>query len=132
MQTANLNRVKTKIGTLVTQFITNKWLANTPYFTAAELRGYIQLHTNTAPASPDRILRQLRLEGKFDYQVVNRKASEYQILGIGGSGAQKKRTAKLIYDGRVVDSFEFTGRRFKLPKHVLDHIFSSNDFELQI
>ncbi len=112
MQTANLSRVQTKIGTLVTEFVTQKWQSERPYFRADDLRRYVLTRTGAAPASPDRILRQLRLEGKFDYRVVSRSASQYQILGIGGSrSASKTRTVKLLYRGKQIDTFEATGRR---------------------
>lgn len=132
MQTANLQRVRAAIGPLVVQFITDRWKLNARYFTAADLRAYIQARTNTAPASPDRILRQLRAEGKFDYRVVNRRQSEYEILGLAGSPSERRKVAKLLYRSTVIDSFEITGRRFKLPMHVINHFHASNDFELQL
>lgn len=49
-------------------------------FHAEELRTYVRDRVpEIAPASPDRILRQLRLEKKLDYIVLNRRASLYQF-----------------------------------------------------
>lgn len=48
-------------------------------FHADELRQYVMTRVKTAPSSPDRILRQLRLEGWVTYQVVNRRRSLYAI-----------------------------------------------------
>jgi hypothetical protein len=118
---------------VITLFIINRWKINAPYFTANDLNNYIRARIDAAPASTDRILRRLRQEGKFDYQVTNRKLSEYQIIGIGGSrAAEKTRTVKLLYRGKPIDSFHAKGSRFGLPRHIVDHIFSSSDFELQI
>ena len=133
MQTENLERVKSNIGELVTKFVVDRWHQNAPYFTSDDLRQYIACRVTSAPASPDRILRYLRRQGKFDYQVVNRRASEYQILGIGGSRvSEKTRTVKLLYQGKVVDHFQASGKRIRLPRHIVDHIFSSSEFEIQV
>ena len=49
-------------------------------FHAEELRRYVlRAAPDIAPGSPDRILRELRLEGKLDYVVINRRQSLYQF-----------------------------------------------------
>jgi len=49
-------------------------------FHAEELRQYVLATApDIAPGSPDRILRELRLEGKLDYVVINRRQSLYQF-----------------------------------------------------
>jgi hypothetical protein len=49
-------------------------------FHAEELRRYVLTAApDIAPGSPDRILRELRLEGRLDYVVVNRRQSLYQF-----------------------------------------------------
>ena len=49
-------------------------------FHAEELRQYVlERTTNIAPSSPDRILRELRLEGILNYSVISRSESLYQF-----------------------------------------------------
>ena len=49
-------------------------------FHAEELRTFVRDRVpEIAPASPDRILRQLRLEKRLDYEVINRSASLYRF-----------------------------------------------------
>ena len=71
-QTEELSRVQANIGELVERFVLDRWQTGQPRFYIQDLHDYIAARTQIAPASPDRILRQLRLEGKFDYKVVNR------------------------------------------------------------
>lgn len=84
-QTANLDRVKSNIGVHVQAFVQLRWDANQKRFAMRELHDYIFQQTQIAPASPDRVLRQLRLDGEFDYRVVNRKESLYEITAVGTS-----------------------------------------------
>ena len=81
-QTAELSRVQANIGELVERFVLDRWQAGQPRFHIQDLHDYIATRTQIAPASPDRILRQLRLEGKFDYKVVSRSESCYEITAI--------------------------------------------------
>ena len=89
-QTAELSRVQANIGDLVERFVLDRWQRGQLRFHIQDLHDYIAARTLIAPASPDRILRQLRLEGKFDYKVVNRSDSCYQITAIT-SGPKSKR-----------------------------------------
>ncbi len=93
-QTANLNRVKNNIGVHVKAFVKLRWDTDQKRFAMRELHDYIFQQTQIAPASPDRILRQLRLDGEFDYQVVNRKESLYEIIAVGSSTRSRDRLAK--------------------------------------
>jgi hypothetical protein len=43
---------------------------------------------------------------------------------------EKPHTIELRYRGKLIDSFEATGNRIKLPAHVIEYLFPSNDFEL--
>jgi hypothetical protein len=132
-QQNELGRVKTNIGELVESFILHRWQTGQPRFHMRDLHDYIFTRTHIAPASPDRILRQLRQEGKFDYKVIDRRASCYQITTIGNSRiSSKPRKVTLLHRGKPVDHFEAVGKRFHLPSHVIDHLFTSNDFELAI
>jgi len=50
-------------------------------FHAEDLRRYVLLRApEMAPASPDRILRELRQDGLLDYDVTNRRKSLYQFI----------------------------------------------------
>jgi hypothetical protein len=132
-QQEELNRVKANISDLVEAFVLHRWQTGQPRFVIRDLHDYIFARTQIAPASPDRILRQLRQEGKFDYNVIDRRASCYQITAIGASRtANKTKTVTLLHRGNPVDHFEAKGRRFRLPAHVIDHLFASQDFELVI
>lgn len=133
IQQEELNRVKINIGELVEAFILHRWQTGQPRFYMRDLHDYILARTQIAPASPDRILRQLRQDGKFDYEVIDRQASCYQITAIGSSRtAGKSKIVTLLHRGKPVDQFEAVGKRFRLPAHVIDHLFASNDFELAI
>ena len=49
-------------------------------FSAEQLRQYVlRIAPDIAPDSPGRILRALRLEGRLDYVVINRRQSLYQF-----------------------------------------------------
>ena len=53
-------------------------------FRMPELLGYVRRRfPHSAPASVDRLLRQLRLDGKVDYTVVNRRQSLYRVDATG-------------------------------------------------
>jgi hypothetical protein len=97
-QTANLDRVKNNIGVHVRAFVKLRWDTDQKRFAMRELHDYIFQQTQTAPASPDRILRQLRLDGEFDYRVVNRKESLYEITAVGTS----TRATNWIKPGKIV------------------------------
>lgn len=69
-------RVNVRIGPSVIEFAKNR---KRPFF-IEDLRRHITLTVGiVAPASPDRILRQLRQAKKLDYVVLDRKRSLYQI-----------------------------------------------------
>lgn len=78
-------RTEPTIGSLVETFVSK----NTR-FNAADLRKYIafKLKGKPAPASSDRILRDLRAEGKINYRVVNRRESLYEVLPVAQQANQ--------------------------------------------
>ena len=54
--------------------------APAPTAPVEELRQYVELHApDIAPDSPGRILRELRLDGLLNYEVINRRDSLYQF-----------------------------------------------------
>jgi hypothetical protein len=48
----------------------------------AELMHFVARHEPVAPASTDRILRDLRARGLLDYRVTNRRLSLYEITNV--------------------------------------------------
>jgi len=79
-QQQELTRVKQSIGRLVEEFVMNRLQTGQPRFHMEDLHAYILAQVLTAPASTDRILRQLRLDGKINYRVINRAESCYEII----------------------------------------------------
>jgi hypothetical protein len=75
-QARQIKRVIGKIGPKVLAFIQERGVHGT--FHAKELHDYVGTHV--APASSDRILRELRLAGVIDYEVINRRQSFYRIV----------------------------------------------------
>lgn len=75
-----LNRVYTSISGLVHSFAKERLATKRPTFFIRDLHDYILSATQIAPASPDRILRQLRLNKTLDYRVLDRRASKYEML----------------------------------------------------
>lgn len=77
-QQENINRVSLKIGKAITEFCSNN-----KQFYADDLRKYVSDHIGyVAPASADRILRDLRQKGILNYRVINRRKSFYEILPV--------------------------------------------------
>lgn len=69
-------RVFSRIAPLIMEFRGTREV-----FHAEELRDFVRDRVpETAPDSPGRILRELRLRGWLDYQVVNRHQSLYQFI----------------------------------------------------
>jgi len=77
-QERQLRRVSARIATVVLAFCRER-LADAPIFYAGDLRDYVAEHVGGAPASPDRILRDLRRRGRVRYVVTDRSRSEYRI-----------------------------------------------------
>jgi hypothetical protein len=70
-------RVYGKIAPLIMQFYRDH---SGQRFHVEQLRRYVESTTpDIAPDSPGRILRELRLEGKLNYVVLDRRASLYQF-----------------------------------------------------
>jgi hypothetical protein len=74
-QDENLDRVRRKIAGSVLAF-RDKWGCERP-FHCDDLRDFVTADIHVAPASPDRILRDLRQRGRLDYVVINRRESLY-------------------------------------------------------
>ena len=80
-QDENIDRVRGRIGVTVREFVEHALASKDPLFHADDLRRVvIAVHGWSAPASADRILRDLRRKGLLNYKVVNRRGSLYQAL----------------------------------------------------
>jgi hypothetical protein len=84
-QRQNIERVNTAIASLVVAFLRRNMNQE---FHVESLRQYVfsNVQGYVAPASPDRILRDLRQKGVIDYRVVNRRQSLYMALPVNEQG----------------------------------------------
>lgn len=78
-QQANLTRVYDNIADVIMDFCRTH-VGQT--FTSARLRAFVTSRMPVAPASPDRILRELRKRGEVSYVVVSRAQSLYRVLSV--------------------------------------------------
>lgn len=77
-QQEHLERVSSRIARAILEFCKSH-----RRFHADELRRHVIRETGiTAPASADRILRDLRQQRRLDYIVVNRRESLYEVTWI--------------------------------------------------
>lgn len=77
-QNENLQRVSARIGKAILAFYENDPNSE---FHADDLRDSVREQCGrVAPASSDRVLRDLRKKGEINYKVTNRRQSLYQFL----------------------------------------------------
>jgi hypothetical protein len=79
-QREHLRRVRSRIGRSVLAFV--RGVGVDGEFRAVDLRAHVERECETAPASADRILRDLRGSGHIDYEIVNRRQSLYRVLAV--------------------------------------------------
>ncbi len=81
-QQPQLEHVSGAIAQLILGFVRGRLRSGQTEFHASELHEHIARHTEgfSAPASADRILRDLRRKGLVRYVVVNRRASLYRVF----------------------------------------------------
>lgn len=79
-QAEQLSRVRSKIGKVVLEFCQRRVGKS---FHSQDLAEFVEERAGSAPASPDRVLRDLRRRGLVDYRVVSRAKSLYEILSVG-------------------------------------------------
>ena len=74
-QSGHLGRVRSKIGAAIMAFCRER-----STFHADDLHAHVNATCGaTAPASADRVLRDLRQDGQLDYVVEDRRRSAYRI-----------------------------------------------------
>lgn len=78
-QPRELARVTSRIGESVLAFCRGR-VGQT--FRAAELAQHVMHECGGAPASADRVMRQLKAQGFVDVSVVDRAGSLYRVLGV--------------------------------------------------
>ena len=76
-QESEIRRVRGRIGPLVIDFA--RLVGTGKEFGIEQLQSYILSQAVAAPASPDRILRDLRQRGLLDYVVVSRRGAVYRF-----------------------------------------------------
>lgn len=80
---ANLQRVTDNIANEVLFFCKYVLRHNGGRFVASTLLTHVRtMIGNVAPDSPSRILRELRRQGRVDYEVVSRRASLYRVVAV--------------------------------------------------
>jgi hypothetical protein len=82
-QSENIRRVGMKIGHRIVSFWQGRLASGEPQFFMQDLVDYVQAGfapASVAPDSTSRILRQLRLRGLIDYEVISRSNSHYRLL----------------------------------------------------
>ena len=84
-QRQQLARVSGRIAPYVAAFV-NARIGQT--FFISELTEYVRQQAGCAPASPDRILRDLRQRKLVAYEIVSRSRSEYRGLALTGRAAE--------------------------------------------
>lgn len=81
-QQAQLTRVTGALASSILRFCRARLATGRSEFYANELREYVNAAHDSAPGSPDRVLRALRRNGAVSYVVVSRKDSLYKVLRV--------------------------------------------------
>lgn len=77
-QDRQLRRVKGRTCDLITQFFDCHQVGET--FHAEDLQRFVASRCDVAPASADRVMRDMRRSGQINYEVINRSQSLYRKL----------------------------------------------------
>lgn len=92
-QSENIRRVGLKIGHRIVTFCQVRLALGEPRFFMQDLVDYVQdgfAPASVAPDSTSRILRQLRLRGVIDYEVVSRRDSHYRLLPLEDPDSEER------------------------------------------
>jgi hypothetical protein len=86
-QSINLERVSSRVAAAIIAFCEANLQRAERRFHAEDLRRFVARETGiAAPASADRILRDLRQRGMIEYRVLSRHASLYEVVAVRGHG----------------------------------------------
>ena len=90
-QQENLERVSARIAVAIIAFCIDRLQRREPQFYAEQLRKFVIAETGfAAPASADRVLRDLRQRGIIMYRVLDRRASLYEVIALVGFPVKSK------------------------------------------
>lgn len=81
-QEQQLARVTGALGRAILSFARSRKATGQVEFHADELREWVAARCPAAPASADRVLRDLRRAGLLDYEVIDRRKSLYRLLRV--------------------------------------------------
>lgn len=81
-QAENIERVRGRIAATVREFCKLRLANGKPEFWITDLHAFVQRAHPGAPASPDRILRDLRQRGVIAYEVLSRAESLYRLTAV--------------------------------------------------
>ncbi len=79
-QKRQLERVKVSIADVIIEFFRLRRVGDR--FFASELHAFVRDHAQIAPASADRVMRDLRKSGQVNYCVISRSRSEYRVESV--------------------------------------------------
>lgn len=84
MPNQDIKRVSSNIQTAIKSFCKSRLQSNNELFFIGDLTRYVSNFPGVkcAPASPDRILRNMRKNGTVNYVVANRSKSLYKVVGV--------------------------------------------------
>lgn len=88
-QQENLERVSRSIAPTILAFLRGLKPRGIVLFHAEELRRVVNQTCGTAPASADRVLRDLRRKRRVAYEVENRRRSLYRLVDVECSRCNK-------------------------------------------
>jgi hypothetical protein len=92
-QSTEQQRVRDTIGPVIFAFM-REWLVSNPEFVIRDLHDYVARQVEIAPASPQRILQLMRREGHFNYEVTNRRKSQYHVTAVYSPPCPEKTPAE--------------------------------------
>jgi len=93
-QTENIKRVRDTIGPIIFDFMRERLVCQ-PEFVIRDLHDFVARQVEIAPASPQRILQLMRREGHFNYEVTNRRKSQYRVTAVYSPPQPEKTMPKL-------------------------------------
>jgi hypothetical protein len=101
-----LVNVRASVGQAIQLFYDNRMAGSMPMFHADDLRVFVEAATGkTAPASADRILRDMRQSGKINYEVTNRSKSLYRLLPKISTKGKEGTDPVYINEGNINHGF---------------------------
>lgn len=128
-QEENLERVSARIARYIIAFVELLRSESRSDFHMEELTAYVREQSpETAPDSPSRILRELRLQKVLNYTVINRRESHYRledpvVVELKSKSRPDRCTASFCAETEALTIVDFPGRGPEpiCPKHLQEH-----------